>query len=269
MLWLLLLFTFIACSQQQPADKGGFIRGTPFANTTVYAAMILTDPMIADVLGRDFHKVPQGVNGSASSNAKWRIQNGKNTAAELPFRVDFWYSLHAPGCPRRKNKGNDRGVSMSHYQVWHDFVTQGNKYPQLVSDRDLLVMLEDDAVVAVRNIDKILEAELSDMSTDHIFLGWCYGRRHMPMCTHAYAITRTLAKKLVAEFDLCYPQAIDAQLKQFADKGMFKWRKPKPDFISKLKSGFEDNPSYFTRGLFIQKNGLVSFNHHGFQNNAG
>jgi hypothetical protein len=33
--------------------------------------------------------------------------------------------------------------------------------------------------------------------------------------------------------------------------------------------GFADNPAYFTRGIFVQKNGMVSFNHHGFQNNAG
>lgn len=64
--------------------------GTKFANTTVYAAMIMTDPMVAAVLGRDFHRVPQGVNGSAAQNAEWRLQNGKITAKELPFHVEFW-----------------------------------------------------------------------------------------------------------------------------------------------------------------------------------
>eukprot|EP00981_Chlorochromonas_danica_P006149 scaffold1290_cov248-Ochromonas_danica.AAC.34 len=231
--------------------------------------MIVTDPVIADVLGRDFHRVPQGVNGTAAENAWKRIENGKKTIAELPFNVEIWYSLHAPACPKRKNKGNDRGVSLSHYTIWHDFVKQGKKFPHLVHDNDILIVLEDDAVIVVEDIHQILAKELSSMNTDHLFLGWCYGRRHIPMCTHAYAITRRWATKLVDEFDLCYPQAIDAQLKHFSEKGMFSWRKIKKESLQRLKPGFEDNPHYFTRGIFIQRGGLVSFNHHGFQNNAG
>jgi hypothetical protein len=50
---------------------------------------------------------------------------------------------------------------------------------------------------------------------------------------------------------------------------LFTWRKADAESYRDLLAGFEDNPNYFTRGIFIQKNGLVSFNHHGFQNNAG
>lgn len=148
-------------------------------------------------------------------------------------------------------------------------MTQGEKFKGEVSDSDILVLLEDDAVIAINNIDKVLHDEFNNMNTGHLFLGWCYGRRYMPMCTHAYAITRATAVKLVQHFDICYPQAIDAQLRMLSDKGVFQWRKPKPESYRDLRPGFEDNPNYFTRGIFIQKNGLVSFNHHGFQNNAG
>jgi hypothetical protein len=65
-------------------------KGTKIGNVTVYGAMILTDPDISAVLGRDFHRVPQGVNGTTSQNAQWRIENGKHTASQLPFHVDFW-----------------------------------------------------------------------------------------------------------------------------------------------------------------------------------
>ncbi len=68
-------------------------KGTRIGNVTVYGAMILTDPDISSVLGRDFYRVPQGVNGSANQNAHWRIENGKQTASQLPFNVDFWYSI--------------------------------------------------------------------------------------------------------------------------------------------------------------------------------
>jgi hypothetical protein len=245
-------------------------KGTKIGNVTVFGAMVLTDPDISAVLGRDFHKVPQGVNGSTSQNAEWRIRNGKETASKLPFNVDYWYSLHAPACPNRKNKGNDRGVAFAHFQIWYDFVFQGEKYKNEVQDNDILIILEDDAVIAVKNVEQVLHNELNAMSTDHLFLGWCYGGRGMPMCTHAYALTRAGAKKIVKLFDICYPQAIDAQLKVLYDKGVFTWRKPKPESYRKnVLPGFEDRPNYFTRGIFIQKNGLVSFNHHGFQNNAG
>jgi hypothetical protein len=181
----------------------------------------------------------------------------------------FRYSLHAPGCPNRKNKGNDRGVAFSHFQIWLDFVFQGEKFNHEVHDSDVLVMLEDDAVVAVNNVHEVLIRELSQMTTDHVFLGWCFGRRYMPMCTHAYAITRVALTRIVKQFDICFPHAIDAQLKLLAEKGLFTWRKPAIESYKDLKPGFEDNPNYFTRGILIQKNGLVSFNHHGFQNNAG
>lgn len=64
--------------------------GTFFGNRTLHAAIIVTDPHIAAVLGRDFHKVPQGVNGSAAQNAQWRIMNAHRTIAELPFPVEIW-----------------------------------------------------------------------------------------------------------------------------------------------------------------------------------
>lgn len=74
-------------------DAARALTGTKFANTTVYAGMILTDPTIAEVLGRDFHKVPQGVNGTARYNAEMRILHAKETAKQLPFAVDFWYDI--------------------------------------------------------------------------------------------------------------------------------------------------------------------------------
>lgn len=75
-------------NKNQPASNP--YQGTKIGNVTVIGAMILTDPMVAEVLGRDFNRVPQGVNGSAAQNANWRIENGKNTAKQLPFHVDFW-----------------------------------------------------------------------------------------------------------------------------------------------------------------------------------
>ena len=136
-------------------------------------------------------------------------------------------------------------------------------------DDSIIVIFEDDAVIAVENVTWSLENELGSMNTDLLFLGWCYGRRHMPMCLHSYALRRSGAKKLVEHLDICDPGAIDGQWVHLHKDKIFTWKKAQSLSYANLKPGFEDNPSYFTRGTFIQKIGLVSFNHHGFQNNAG
>ena len=157
--------------------------GTKFANTTVWAAIIQTDPTLSGVMGRDFHKVPQGVVGTTTENALKRHGNARNMTQKLPFPVVPWMSVYAANCPFRNGKGNDRGVAMAHYQIWADFVYQGkfgvNK--AIAKDQDILLVFEDDAVIAVRDIESSLSAELSSMSVDWLFLGWCYGRRGMPM----------------------------------------------------------------------------------------
>ena len=152
-------------------------------------------------MGRDFYRVPQGVNGTAQDNAKRRIEHAKLTAQALPFPVEFWWSLYVPDCPGRKTKGNDRGVAMAHWQIWSDFEYQSRKghSKAIATDSDVLVVFEDDAVIAVKDIVRALENELSPqtMTSDLNFLGWCYGRRGMPMCTHAYAVTRKGVRKVI------------------------------------------------------------------------
>jgi hypothetical protein len=83
---------------------------------------------------------------------------------------------------------------------------------------------------------------------------------------------------------VCSNDAIDGQLRDLSSvkegggegggegsaAAFFTWDKAADaTFLPHLRPGFEDNPDYFTRGIFVQKNGLVSFNHHGYQNNAG
>jgi hypothetical protein len=51
-------------------------------------------------------------------------------------------------------QGNDRGVSMAHYQIWADFEFHGRhkrgKDRLIATDRDVLIVFEDDAVIAVK-----------------------------------------------------------------------------------------------------------------------
>ena len=67
----------------------------------------------------------------------------------------------------------------------------------------------------------------------------------------------------------CSSFSIDGQWKNMVNNNVFTWQKANPSSYAELREGFIDNPNYFTRGVFIQQGGMVSFNHHGMQNNAG
>lgn len=220
-----------AARQQQDKDVNAVLqtkqRWAVLGNRSVTGAMIFTDPNTAGLLGRDFYRVPQGVNGTAVANAQARVSHGKKFIEELPFPVESWWSVFAQSCPWRTTKGNDRGVMMAHYQIWLDWVYQGRRGVDkaVATDRDLLIVFEDDAVVAVRDLPRVLGQELRDMTTDLLFLGWCYGHKRMPMCTHAYAVTRQGVQKMLAEWDVCSTFSIDGQWAQMARHQAFSWAK--------------------------------------------
>lgn len=59
-------------------------------------------------------------------------------------------------------------------------------------DDDIIIIFEDDADIAIKDIETTLKEELAMMTTDILYLGWCSGRlaRPVPLCMHAYALTR-------------------------------------------------------------------------------
>lgn len=72
---------------------------------------------------------------------------------------------------------------------------------------DILIVFEDDAEVAVLNIRELLMDELNQRMKGNslLFLGYCDYKitKPMPICTHAYAITRNTAKILTQHYDSC------------------------------------------------------------------
>ena len=126
-----------------------------------------------------------------------------------------------------------------------------------------MVMLEDDVVVAIKDIQGTMQEELRDMAgTDLLYLGWCEGRlaRPIPLCSHAYAVTRRGARKIVKHFEPC-GLAYDWQ---FVTMIRNKWITYRPAH----KFSYEHNykPEFgngFTRGIIQQMTDAGSFNGHG------
>ena len=69
--------------------------------------------------------------------------------------MESWWSVYAPSCPGKVSKGNDRGVTMAHFQIWYDFVYR-TRDPKL-AENSVIVVFEDDAVIAVENVTWSLE----------------------------------------------------------------------------------------------------------------
>jgi hypothetical protein len=128
-------------------------------------------------------------------------------------------------------------------------------------DDDILVMFEDDAEIAIKDVKNTLIEEFNDMDgIDLLYLGWCEGRtaRPIPLCTHAYALTRRGARKLIDHYEPCGP-AYDWLLVNLIRN---KWLVHRPahsfSYQANYKEGFSNGA---TRGIFQQSKGSVSFNH--------
>lgn len=171
-----------------------------------------------------------------------------------------------------------------------------------VHDSDLLVVFEDDVDVgsntSITELGPALIRELDQidpLKTDLHFLGWCYGKglRAMPMCAHAYVLTRKMVQLLVEEWEPC-GLAVDGQWQMLFKERLFKWSKAHPEsfngpeevnLLDELESGGggkkssrrgrkgkggkeeeKDDGEYF-HGMFKQAN-LGSFNDHAWMPNA-
>jgi hypothetical protein len=122
-----------------------------------------------------------------------------------------------------------------------------------VRDDDILIILEDDIQIVVPNITEVITNEIKNMKEDHIFLGWCIDSRYVPLCTHAYAINRRVARALVSTVDVCSDQAVDIQIDYTIRENHFSWRRSL--LVPEIPRG-----KYKGKGIFVQRKDLPSFN---------
>ncbi len=131
-------------------------------------------------------------------------------------------------------------------------------------DDDIMVVFEDDVEIAIRDVVGTLREEFNDMqNVDLVYLGWCEGRsaRPVPLCSHAYAITRAGARQMVKHFEPC-GYAYDWQLVTLVRN---KWLRFRTAHLFSYQGNYLDGRggTGFTRGIFQQSLGYDSFNGHG------
>eukprot|EP01031_Cornospumella_fuschlensis_P027706 gene27706-33465_t len=225
--------------------------------TTVHGAIILSDLALG--------KVPKNLSSinaeqwNIYSKVSVRIKNYRSLQLELPFQLTRWSGVIGPPCPQfPTGHKTERGLSFAHYMIWRDFMSfdkdtlyrfhqSGNstttyskdgshvifsngtrmRYGTVYSDRDILVILEDDALNTITDLNTTIVEELANMKNiDILYLGWCDGRaaRPFPLCSHAYAITRMAARRLVKYFEPC-GRALDEMLVMFMKNGWITHRR--------------------------------------------
>jgi hypothetical protein len=230
-----------------------------------------------------------------------REQNAREMYQQLPFPVMEWPAIITRGCPRyvkTQNQKSERGLTLAHYQIWLDFIyfdhevlqlsqqpnftnieiisTQSTSKSGIFSyvngtyyrnnapflDNDVLVIFEDDADIAVIDIQNTIQDELSTMTTDLVYLGWCNGRlaRPVPLCAHAYAVTRAGCRKLVKYYEPC-GLVVDEQFVIMAKNNWITFRVAHPwSYKGRFNSNYPKSYDS-THGIFHQKK-MGSLNGH-------
>lgn len=131
-----------------------------------------------------------------------RISNARDFIKLMPFPITEWYGTFTRPCPLQSKKSlqTERGVTLAHLRIWHEFAyfdpvvvsayqtkkknikspdgvyeikDDGTMYKnsQHFQESDIMVVFEDDAEIAIHNINQTLVKELSNMGTDLVLLG--------------------------------------------------------------------------------------------------
>ena len=137
------------------------------------------------------------------------------------------------------------------------------KNNQLFLEDDIIAIFEDDAEGAVTELNTTLIEEHSAMNVDLLYLGWCEGRtaRPVPLCTHAYALTRRGARKLVQYIEPC-GRALDEQFVILAKNNLISWRRVFGHSYKNLNEKYKGLYGEKTYGMFHQNKALGSINGH-------
>jgi hypothetical protein len=207
----------------------------------------------------------------------------------LPFHFTTWPEVLTGLCPshhnRKSHKSENAGLSHSHYQVWMDFIffdhdvlgaVRRNEVEEVYNstawsstggafsasksgslwknnlpftEDDIIVIIEGDALVAVKNISEIMRNEFTNMTTDLLTLGWRDTRpaHNLLASSFAYALTRRGARIAVKYFDPC-GRILDMQLSTMARHGRLSHRNLNYLPVDIMEAGSK------AHGIFVEKN---------------
>ena len=166
---------------------------------------------------------------------KMRIYNYVHNFTSSIFRgiepsidIHFIAPIYARSCDDN-NLSNEfdkgHGSNLAHIAAWDSFWRSRRSCG--LESNDILIVFEYDALPGRPDAGEITIEAVKSMTTDFMFLGYCYHKPHhhpllnkqAPYCLHAYAMTLRGAKIMLDEMDACGPFA-DVQVARAIDKGI-------------------------------------------------
>lgn len=275
--------------------------GNIVPNITVFGAIIMSDAgkQITSATSAGTNEIKSDGH-TASELAEMRLIHARQQMQLYPFPLVEWPAVFTRPCPQnRHGHKTEHGLALAHYQIWLDFIyfdrdvlqalermevkeegyrsttftstggefmayPNGSLYKNGIPfrDDDILVVLEDDAEIAIVGANTTLIEEFATMNTDLLFLGWCDGRaaRPVPLCAHAYALTRKGARKLVHYFEPC-GMAVDEQFVILGKNHWLTYRTAHPWSYEKNYISTYPVSGDHTKGIIHQKR-IGSLNGH-------
>jgi hypothetical protein len=167
------------------------------------------------------------------------------------IKIRYWPPIMSRSCdmdgPEAYDKG--RGSNLAHKEIWDNFYRNRRK----CGSKDALIVFEYDAFLGYPNAGNLAVEYAKNMTTDFLFLGYCYHKpQHhprlggkAPYCLHAYALSVEGARKLGLLLDACGPFA-DAQVARYADAGLLSW-----SYVNHSVDQIYVNHEYQSRGIHI------------------
>lgn len=270
---LLAMFNSTAAkpSQSPIVDTGS---GAVVPGITVYGAVIHNDG--SNDLRMSVAAAALSAHINHTHNAIIRSENLRSIVTNMPFPVTKWPSVFARSCPHHAqgHKSSDRGTGLSHYQIWLEFIYFDNDLLEALTrpkpeyltsnawssnsgifqtfengtfykngipflENDVMVIFDESARSIINDVPTLqtaIRTELSTMTTDFLYLGWCNhasspsstdhspkrsSRSHSQQhsCLYAYAVTRAGARKLVKNYELCGALSVDEQITNMSKYG--------------------------------------------------
>jgi hypothetical protein len=229
-----------------------------------------------------------------------RIHSVNELMSELPFPVTVWAPVFTTACPIYPNgHGTERGLVWAHYRIIREFAffdpfllhqagyvegqtpivnttlvskdglyaiyPNGTMYKNGLPflDNDIITIFEDDAENSINNLNVTILEEFSAMNVDILYLGWCEGRtaKPIPLCAHAYALTRKSARKLVKYIEPC-GLALDEQFVVLVRNNFITYRRVYGHSYKDVNEKYKNRWGEKTYGIFHQNKVLGSINGH-------
>ena len=173
----------------------------------------------------------------------------------MHLEMSLWSGVYTSPCPsllpytdQWHSAEKVIGITMAHTRILRDFVFQCKHS----LDRNVLIILENDAVCGVPSCGQRALKEAIAAEVDYLNLGWCFGEDDSSGrtvgCTHAHSFSLRGATIIEEKINECGYDFIDGQIKGLKLRNQITFA-----LATLSEEETENQKDSWTKGLFIQK----------------